>query len=65
MNNLSTRNLIIDLLDDEHGINDPAYATLYDLACETENEDVVTKATAINGRWFLGEDDAEELRSNL
>ena len=60
MNN--PRDLIIELLDDKHGINDVAYAILYDLACDTDNEDVVLKAKEIDGRWFLGEDDADELR---
>jgi hypothetical protein len=62
MKSKNLRELIIDLLDDEHGINDISYTRLYELACECGSEDVVKKAEETNGRWFLGEDDAEELR---
>ena len=63
MNNADTRLLIIDLLNDEDGICDVGYSRLYDLACDSGNEDVVKKAKGVCGRWFLDETDAEELRA--
>ena len=62
MNNKEVRQMIIDLLDDEHGINNEGYTQLIPLACMSGNEDVVKSAMEINGRWFIGETDAEDLR---
>jgi hypothetical protein len=78
MNNNKIRQLIINLLDDEHGINGAAYTDLYDLAIATGNRDILPfvenqDIDAGNGdilplvenqdnRWYLGEDDAADLR---
>ncbi len=58
----NSRQLIIDLLDDEYGINGPAFNGVSLLAENTGNEDIITRVEASEGRWYLGEDDAEELR---
>lgn len=62
MTNERIRTLIINLLDDEQGINDRGYTDLSTLAAETGNTDVIVLADCENNRWFLGEDDAEDLR---
>lgn len=56
------RNTIINLLDDENGINDKAHDGVLEI-CEEHGWDDITKATELQeGRAFLNEDDAEELR---
>ena len=62
MNNEEFRQMIIDLLDDEHGINEKAFNRVSLLAENTGNDDIVSSTSATEGRWYLGEDDAEELR---
>jgi hypothetical protein len=62
MTNNEIRQMIINILDDEQGINDSGFCDLYILAKSTGNEDVVKFAKAQDGRWFIGENDAEDLR---
>jgi hypothetical protein len=62
MTNNEIRQMIINLLDDEDGINDPGFDGIYILAKDTGNEDVVKFARAQDGRWFIGENDAADLR---
>ncbi len=57
--------MIIDLLDDENGVNDRAFTALYALGVATDNKDVVDKAEFLEGRWFLGEIDADNFRLTL
>ena len=63
MTNKKARELIITLLDDDDGINDAAYTKLYEFATETQNADVMKATDAIDGRWYLSEDNAEDLRN--
>jgi hypothetical protein len=62
MTNNEIRQMIINLLDDDQGINGPGFDGIYILAKDTGNEDVVKFAKAQDGRWFIGENDAEDLR---
>jgi hypothetical protein len=55
------RKLAILLLDDENGINEAAYNELAtQLAAEGHN-DILNAVTAQDDRYYLGEDDAQEL----
>lgn len=54
--------MIINILDDEDGINDPGFSDLARLAVSTGNEDIIPFTRAQNGRWFIGENDAIDLR---
>ena len=58
MNNI--RNLAILLLDDEHGINEAAFNEML----PNLDNDIVNVVECQNGRYFIGEDDAETLRTN-
>lgn len=56
------RDTIINLLDDENGINDNAHDGVLEI-CEEHGWSDINRATELqNGRAFLNEDDAEELR---
>lgn len=56
------RNTIINLLDDENGINSLAHDGILEI-CNENGWDDITKATELqNGRAFLNEDDAEDLK---
>jgi len=56
------RNTIINLLDDENGINDKAHNGIFEI-CKEHGWGDITKATELQeGRAFLNEDDAEDLR---
>jgi hypothetical protein len=70
VDNLSARKLLIYLLDYEHGVNDDAFVLLCDFAAETNNEDVVQRASEGKNKTgnvfhYLEEPDAEEFRSSL
>lgn len=57
------RNTIINLLDDENGINDKAHNGVLEI-CEEHGWSDINQATELqNGRAFLNEDDAEDLRA--
>ena len=56
------RTLAIEVLDSENGITEDAYDVLRDLLLETGNADVAEKVDATDGMFYLGEDDAEDLR---
>lgn len=56
------RTLAILLLDDEHGINEAAFQELQaSLTLEPGNEDILNAVKAQDGRYYLGEDDAQDL----
>ncbi|NDC24060.1 MAG: hypothetical protein EBZ49_08020 [Proteobacteria bacterium] len=57
------RELVISMLDDENGVSERTFALLNELA-EQENilVDIVLKTDACEDRFFLNEEDAEELR---
>jgi hypothetical protein len=56
------RDTIINLLDDENGINDKAHDGVLEI-CEEHGWSDINQATEFqDGRAFLNEDDAEELR---
>lgn len=56
------RKLAILLLDDENGINEAAYNELVPLLIESGDQDVLDAVNAQDGRFFIGETDAERLR---
>jgi hypothetical protein len=56
------RNTILNLLDEEHGINLAGYEGISEICCENGWDDITNKVEDANGRFYLGEDDAEELR---
>ena len=55
------RLLAILLLDDENGINGLAYNALAAELAATGNDDILLAVRAQDGRYFIGEDDAESL----
>lgn len=61
--NQKIRVLAINLLDDEHGINEDGFDSLTSLCHETSNQDILDAVESSNGRYYLGEDDAEVLRT--
>jgi hypothetical protein len=56
------RNTIIDLLDDENGINSKAHDGVFQICVENSWHDINESTDLQNGRAFLNEDDAEDLR---
>jgi len=55
------RKLAILLLDDENGINEAAYNELATQLAEAGHTDILNAVTAQDGRYYLGEDDAQDL----
>lgn len=56
------RNTIINLLDDEHGVNDMGHDGILEI-CDENGWSDISRATELqDGRAFIGEEDAEELR---
>lgn len=62
MNKKNIRQLAILLLDDENGINSEAYEALASILHETGNQDILDAVEANNGRYWIGEDDAQALK---
>jgi hypothetical protein len=56
------RDTIINLLDDEEGINEAAYQGVNEICCEHNWTDIADAVEGTKGRYFLGEDDVEDLR---
>ena len=63
LGNQALRNFALALLDDEHGINGEAWDSLSDMLIDDEQEDIVDATKATEGRYFLPEDVANELRA--
>lgn len=57
------RKVIIDILDDEHGINSKAHDGILALCNQFGWKDITEKTDLQENRAFLGEEDAEELRT--
>lgn len=55
------RNMVINLLNDEHGVNALAYDGLNHLCVENNWNDIISAVGNQDGRVFLHEDDAENL----
>jgi hypothetical protein len=55
------RKLAILLLDDENGINEAAYNELATQLAEAGHTDILNAVKADAGRYYLGEDDAQDL----
>ena len=55
--------MAINLLDDEHGINEQGWIDLKMELIASEHIDIVNAVSSSNGRYYLGETDAEELRN--
>ncbi len=62
MNKTELRLTVIDLLDDENGVNEAGYRGLEKLCIENGFTDILDAVEAQDGRFYLGEDDAAELR---
>jgi hypothetical protein len=56
------RQLAILLLDDENGINEAAFNELAPALVESGNQDVLDAVNAQDGRYFIGESDADALK---
>ena len=54
------RKMALYLLDDENGISERAYVYLSGMLVESGNEDILQQVDATNGRFYIGEDYAEE-----
>ena len=65
INTVDVRRLGITLLDDGEGISEPAYDLLYSLLKEANCEDILNMVDATNGRFYIGEVDAEEALRDL
>ncbi len=56
------RNTIINLLDDENGINSKAHDGILEICAENGWDDINSATELMDERAFLNESDAEELR---
>lgn len=63
--NKQIREFAIILLDDEQGINAKAYEALAKLLKETGSEDILSVVEGCKDRYYLGEDDAEDLLKGI
>lgn len=62
MNETQLRNTIIDILDDEDGINVKAWNGIQALCDQYGWSDIFDIVECTDDRYYLGEDDAETLR---
>ena len=65
INGKSFRALAIAILDDEEGTNEEAYNIMRDMLQETGNDDIANLVDATDGRFYLKEDAAKELRETI
>ncbi len=67
MTKQTLRNMVINLLDDEDGVNESGYNGLDEICCENNWTDILTQVESAGrpgrGRFFLSEDASEQLRS--
>lgn len=56
MDKTQIRDLVINLLDDEHGINTDAYETLKNADVNLDCTDIFAAVQAVSGRHFLNEE---------
>jgi len=63
--NRQIREFAIIVLDDEQGINAKAYEALAKLLKETGSEDILSVVEGCKDRYYLGEDDAEDLLKGI
>ena len=63
--NRQIREFAIIVLDDEQGINAKAYEALAKLLKETGSEDILSLVEGCKDRYYLGEDDAEDLLKGI
>ena len=57
------RNLALDLLDDEDGVNQTAWNTLSDMLDDNGDNDITEAVRSVNGRYYLTTDAAALLRT--
>jgi hypothetical protein len=62
MKNEELRLLVINTLDDEHGVNEIAYKSIEALCDEQGWIDIIEAVRSSNGRHYLDEDVSEDLR---
>jgi hypothetical protein len=62
MKDSELRIVVINLLDDENGVNETAYRGLEILCDEHGWIDIIEAVESADGRFYLGEDVADELR---
>lgn len=62
MTKQTLRDLIINLLDDEDGVNEKAHVQIFDICAEHGWNDINQATEMMEGRSFLYEAKAEELR---
>lgn len=61
MNKQDIRNMVINLLNDEHGVNALGYNGLRDFCNDNGWQDIIVVVDAQDDRFFLHEDVAEIL----
>jgi hypothetical protein len=62
--NKKLREFIISVLDDENGISEKSFAILNQIAEQDETlHDIVLATDAFDDRFFLNEEDANDLRN--
>lgn len=61
MNN-KLRQTIINLLDDENGVNETGYRGIQEICGNNQWDDITSKVESTEGRFYLNEDDAIDLR---
>lgn len=62
--NKELRNFIISILDDENGISDKSFDILNKMAEQDESlRDIVLATDVYDNRFFLNEEDANDLRN--
>ena len=62
MTKQTLRNTIINLLDDENGVNSAGHDGLLELCIENGWNDITAATELQENRAFLNEDDADDLR---
>ena len=62
MEDQTLRNLAIDLLDDEHGINSQAWKILADMLYDTDAIDILDAVEATDGRYYIKTKVARQMR---
>lgn len=60
--NMAVRNLALDLLDDEYGVNSRAWDSMIDWLDDEGCDDIIDVVDACEGRFYLTEENATMLR---
>lgn len=58
------RQFAIKALNDDHGINEESFLTLYSMLQQEGHSDILQCVEATDGRFYISFDDAEKLAQN-